>query len=165
MRVPIRKSGKYTHLKVDPRITQKKFEELTNTLARLKKSRPRVAEEVKTLAQMGDFSENAAYQIAKGRLRGMNQRILDIGDLLRRAVIIEHQKNDGTVQLGHTVTVVTGGKQKNYQILGSSEADPLKGIISHNSPIGSALIGRRIGNSVKIQLGKKEVEYKIIKIA
>ena len=165
MRVPIRKPGKFTNLKQDPHITREKFNELQIKLERLKKiSQPRMIAEVKRLASDGDFSENAAYQIAKGRLRGINQGILETEDLLKRAIIIEPQKNNGTVQLGNIVTVEVNGKQKIYQILGSSETNPDKGIISHNSPIGRNLIGKRIGDVVSIQLNNKEVKYKIIKI-
>jgi len=164
MRVPIRKPGKYTNLKQDPHITREKFDELKAKLERLKKiSQPRTIAEVKRLAADGDFSENAAYQIAKGRLRGINQGILETEDMLKRAIIIE-RKNNGTVQLGHIVTVEINGKQKTYQILGSSETDPSQGIISHNSPIGKSLIGRRVGEVVKVQLNNKNAEYKIVKI-
>jgi len=165
MRVPTRKPGKYTGLKPDPYITEEKFDELKNKLERLKKiSRPRAAEEVKRLALMGDFSENAGYQIAKGRLRGINQRILDIEDHLKRAIIIKPQTDTERVRLGHYVTVEIGGKIRTYLILGSSETNPGEGVISHNSPIGSALIGKKVGEKVKVSLANREVEYKIIKI-
>ena len=165
MRVPIRKAGKYTHLKADPHITPAKFKELKLKLDRFKNiSRPRAASEVKRLALMGDFSENAAYQIAKGRLRGLNQRILDIEDLLKRAEIIQPDKNSRTVQLGHLVTVETSGRQRTYQILGSTETSPSSGIISHNSPLGSALMSRHIGDTIKVHLNGKTILYKILKI-
>jgi transcription elongation factor GreA len=162
MQTPIRKPGKYTHLKPDQYLTRAKFDELKNKLDKLKFNLPPAAEEVKRLAQMGDFSENAAYQIAKGRLRGMNQRILEIEDHLKRAIIIKPAQNTGTVQLGSSVTVETAGRKKTYLILGSSETDPKRGIISRNSPLGSALIGRKVGDTVKIKLNNREVEYKII---
>lgn len=165
MRVPIRKPGKYTDLKPDPHITWEKFNELQAKLERLKKiSQPRLIAEVKRLASDGDFSENAAYQIAKGKLRGVNQGILETEKLLKRAVIIEPQRNNGFVQLGNTVTVEVNGRQRTYQILGSSETNPDKGIISHNSPIGKNLIGKRVGDIVRIQINGKEVVYKIISI-
>lgn len=164
MRVPIRKPGKYTHLKPDPHLTEDKLSELKNKLARLKKSHPAAAAEVARLAEMGDFSENVAYQMAKGHLRGINQRILELEDYLNHAVIIKPLKNTETVQLGHRVTIETAGQQKSYLILGSSETDPGKGIISHNSPIGSALMGRKVGDKVKIQRANKEIECEIIKI-
>ena len=129
----------------------------------MKKARPKLAEEVKRLAEMGDFSENAAYQMAKGRLRGINDRINELTEYLKHVVIIT-PKNTGTVQLGSTVTVEINGKQKTYTILGSTETDPSTGVISHQSPVGAALMGRRVGDTVEIQLAGKRVECKIITI-
>jgi transcription elongation factor GreA len=166
MRVPTRKPGKYTGIKPDPKITAEKYAELKENLYRLKKHvQPKLAAEVHRLALMGDFSENAAYQIAKGRLRGINQRILDIEDHLKRAEIIKTPQNRGVVEVGLKVTVLVNGKEKTYLILGSSETDPSAGVISRNSPLGSALLGRKVGETVKVYLAQKEVEYKIIKVA
>lgn len=165
MQIPIRKPGKYTGQKPDPYLTEDKFSELQAALEKLKKfSRPRAADEVDRLSKLGDFSENADYSIAKGRLRGINQRILELEDHLRRAVIIKPKKNTGQVQLGQAVTVQVNGAQKTYRILGSEEIDPAGGVISHHSPIGSALMGRQAGDRLKIKIADKEVEYKILKI-
>jgi|WetSurMetagenome_2_1015567.scaffolds.fasta_scaffold00517_1 transcription elongation factor GreA len=164
MRVPIRKADKYLRGKPDPRMTKAKFDELTADLVRMKKIRPPLAAEVKRLAAMGDFSENAAYQIAKGRLRGLNQAMIDIEDQLAHAEIIEPNKNCETIGLGNSVAVETAGKKKTFLILGSTETDPAAGIISRSSPLGSALLGRRVGETVAIKLKDKIVEYKIIKI-
>lgn len=165
MQVPQRKSGKYTNLKSDPHITLVKFNELKSILEKLKKvSRPRAIEESKRLAEMGDFSENAAYSIAKGRLRAINEQILELADQLKNAQVIDQFKNKETVQLGHKVTIETAGKQNIYLVLGSAETNPAKGIISHNSPIGLALIGHKVGDKVKIQQINKVVECQIISI-
>jgi transcription elongation factor GreA len=165
MRTPIRKPGVYTHEKPDPHLTLEKFLELKNKLEKLKKfSRPRAAEEVKFLASDGDFSENAGYQMAKGRLRGINQRILDIEDHLKRAIIIKPQGNNGRVRLGSRVSVVSAGQEKTYLILGSSETDPSAGVISHNSKIGAALLGHKVGDIVSVDLPKGEAVYKILGI-
>jgi transcription elongation GreA/GreB family factor len=165
MRVPIRKPGQYTHLKPDANMTAEKYRQLKTDLEKWKKVvRPRLAAEVKRLALMGDFSENAAYQIAKGRLRGLNQRILDTEDLLKRADIIEHHPGGQTVQLGHKVTVESAGVRKIYLILGSSETDPARGIISHKSPLGSALLGKREGMELRVELKSRVATYRIIKI-
>lgn len=164
MQTPKRKLGKYAHLKPDENITEEKYKELKNKLERLKRNHPGAAAEVKRLAEFGDFSENAEYQIAKGRLRGINQRILDIEDQMKRAVIIKPAKNKNIVKLGHKVTVEVDGKIKTYLILGPAEANPLEGIISHKSPLGSELMDRMVGDKVKVRLKDKKVEYKIIKI-
>lgn len=164
MQTPQRKPGKFTSLQTDPHLTLDKYNELKAKLERLKKhSQPRAILEVKRLAEMGDFSENAAYQIAKGRLRGINRGILVLEDQLKRAIIIE-PKNNGYVQIGSTVTVLVKEKLKDYLILGSSETDPLKGIISHNSPLGSALLGCRVGDVTVIKSNEKSIEYRIVEI-
>lgn len=164
MRVPIRKPGKYTHIKSDPHITEQKHLELLSSLEKMKSARQRAAEDVKNLATDGDFSENAGYQSAKGKLRGINQRILGIEDMLRRAIVVNPQADKSIVSLGHRVTVESSGKQKTYQILGSAETDPARGIISHNSPLGSGMIGKKIGDVIRVSLADKEVEYRIIRI-
>jgi transcription elongation factor GreA len=165
MQIPIRKPGKYTHLKPDPNLTQEKFAELKSKLERLLSNRPRLAAEVKRLAEMGDLSDNAAYSIAKGRLRGLNQRIIELEEHLKRAIIIKPPQDTGTIRLGHRVTIETGGKERTYQILGSSETDPEHGAISNSSPLGSALMGKRVGDIVRIRpTPAKEISYRIIKI-
>lgn len=166
MRVPIRKSEKYTSLKTDPHITQAKFDELKIKLNRLVTvKRPEEAEEVKRLALMGDFSENVGYQIAKGRLRGINQRIIDIENLLRDAEIIYQDKDSSEAQIGNFVTLERDGKEKIYQILGSEETNPSAGVISHNSPLGSSLLGKSVGDIIEIPLTDKTIKYKIVKIS
>jgi transcription elongation factor GreA len=165
MQVPYRKPGKYSQIKSDPLLTEGKILELKNKLDKLKNiSRPRAIEEVKRLAELGDFSENVEYQLAKGRLRGINDNILKIENQLKNAVVIPDQKQTNTVELGHKVTIQNNRGVVTFQILGSVETNPQKGIISHNSPIGSALIGRRVGEEFKIKINDKEIEYKIIKI-
>lgn len=166
MQVPIRKKETYIKPKPDPYLTEAKFKELQNKLEKLKTyTRPRAAEEVKRLAEMGDFSENVGYQVAKGRLRGLNQKILEIEDHLKNAIIFRPNKNTQVIQLGHQVTIESNGQQKIYTILGSSETDPTAGVISHNSPIGAALLGHQVGEIISIRLADKEKQFKIIKIS
>jgi len=165
MQIPYRKPGKYTEFKPDPLITKSKFDELTHKLEHLKNVvRPNLASEVSRLAELGDFSENAEYQLAKGKLRGVNTSILKIEHHLKHAQIIDTQKNSDTVEIGSTVTIQIENRQFTYQILGSSETNPQKGIISYTSPVGAALLNHEVGDLIKIKLGNKEVEYKIIKI-
>ena len=125
MRTPIRKPGKYTGLKPDPNLTLAKYHELRAKLDRLKNiSQPRAIKEVKRLALDGDFSENAAYSMAKGRLRGINRGITDIEDHLKRAIIINTKAGKDRIALGTRATIEANGRQKTYHILGSSETNP-----------------------------------------
>lgn len=165
MRVPKRKPGKYALQKIDHHITPEKYKRLKAELESLKKiKRPPAIKEVKRLASMGDFSENAAYQIAKGKLRSINNRILKVKDFLSRAEIIEPNPRSDSVSLGSTVTLELNGEKKKYQILGSAETNPSRGTISQNSPLGKALLGKKTGQQAEVQLPNKTTVYKIIKI-
>ncbi len=148
----------------DPVMSEAKFIELQNKLKKLKTIHPDAAREVSRLAEMGDFSENAEYQLAKGRLRGINNRIMVLENQLNHADIIQKHIPGDTIRLGNTVTVEYAKKQKTYQILGSSESDPARGIISQTSPIGAALLGHKVGETVKVTLAKKTLEYTVLKI-
>ena len=165
MRVPTRKGTGPLPPSQDPKMTQEKYEELKKKLDFwLKIKRPREAEEVKRLALMGDFSENVGYQIAKGRLRGLNQNIIELEKLLGRVEIIKNPINSEIVVVGSEVIIENKGKQKKYKILGSSESDPGAGIISHVSPLGSALLGKIKGEEFKFGADGKKRIYKIIEI-
>lgn len=166
MQVPIRKPGKYTHLKPDPNLTEAKFEELKKKLERLKTvEQPKTITEMSRLAQDGDFSENAGYQIAKGKLRAINQLIHDLEDHLGRAVIINPNDERDTVQLGHLVTLDIQGVNVRYRILGSSETDPERGVISDRSPIGASLMGKKVNDVVRLKQGDGEIEARIVSIS
>ncbi len=164
MRVPIRKPDKYLKAKIDPRITAAKFLELEKKLKEVKKIRPKLANEVKRLVADGDFSENAAYQIAKGKLRGLNQKILEIEEMIKMAEIIEPSRNKNLIGLGSTVTIENSQGEKTYKILGSTESNPSAGIISGNSPLGKTLIGKRIGDTIDLKTPQKTIKYKIKQI-
>lgn len=164
LRVPIRKPGKYIHIKPDPHLTGEKFIELKKKLENLRKSVIPAADEVRRTAAMGDLSENAAYQVAKGRLRSIHERILELDAHLKHAVIIQPMKNNKTLNLGHTVSIELEGKKYSYLLLGSTQADPSSGIISHNSPMGSALMGHKVGDKVRVRLKNTEIECTIISI-
>ncbi len=164
MQTPYRKPGKYANKKHDPLLTEEKVNALKNRLKKLKELHPKLTAEVAKHAEMGDFSENAEYQHAKWQLRRTNRSIQTIENRLNHAVIVKPPKQNNTVDLYHKVTVKIGNEKKTFQILGSSETNPKKGIISNQSPIGLALMGKKVGDKVRIILAKKEVEYEIISI-
>lgn len=165
MRVPIRKGGQYTFMKSDPYMTANKLAELKLSLEKLKKNvQPALAKEVKRLALMGDFSENAAYQIAKGKLRSTNEKIDRLTKQISSAQIIKPSKKSRIIEIGSSVTVEVNDQIKNIQILGSLESNPKNGIISHNSPLGQLLLGKKVGNEIQLKLEDKIIIYKIKKI-
>ena len=163
MQIPKRKPGKYAHVPVDPHLTQAKFDALQKQLENLKSQHRPAVVELQRLAELGDFSENAAYQMAKGRLRAINDKIFELNQRLKHAVIITGSTSD-RVELGSTVTVEVNGKQTAYQVLGSSETNPGYGVISHHSPIGAALLGKKVGDRGSFRLPDREVIFRVIKI-
>lgn len=166
MQIPKRKSEqKIKPVKQDPFITQAKHDELKKKLQKMVKIiRPILSEEVQRLAQLGDFSENAEYQIAKGKLRGLNNRILKLEDQLNHCQIIPDQQSTDQIRIGHTVKILLNNIEKTYKILGSTETNPTAGIISQNSPLGQALLGRQINDEFSVQLGDKISTVKILEI-
>jgi transcription elongation factor GreA len=164
MQTPYRKAGKYALQANDPYLSQDKFLDLQNDLDKLLKKRPYAASEVSRLAELGDFSENVEYQLAKGKLRGINSAILKIENQIRHAIVIDKENSSGVIQIGSVVRLKVNGKEKQYEVLGSSESDPEKGIISHTSPIGEVLLGRKAGDKVILKLKDREVEYEILEI-
>lgn len=166
MRVPIRKAGNLPTIKVDYHITRKKYNELIKKIDYYKKTiRPRLATEVQRLAELGDFSENVEYQLAKGKLRGLNQKIDELENKINHAIIIETSQNNDQIRLGHTVILRNNtGKTFTFQILGATETNPSQGVISQHSPIGKALLGKKVNDQVIVQLPDRQIEYQILEI-
>ncbi len=165
MQIPKRRYDTNPQQNLDPHITQQKADQMQAELEKMIKIiRPKLVKEVEEHAKLGDFSENAAYQLAKGKLRGLNNRILVLQNKLNQAIIIPNCTQGDCVQIGSTVTVEINGEKKTFQILGSQETNPSQGIISHNSPIGAALIGHKAGETVKTEINGRIIEYKIIEV-
>ena len=164
MQTPYRKAGKYALQSNDPYLSQDKFLDLQRELDKLLKKRPFVASEVSRLTELGDFSENVEYQLAKGKLRGINGAISKIQAQLNSAILIDQKGESTIIDLGSVVIVKVNGKEKQYEILGSSESKPEKGIISHNSPIAQLFLGKKVGDKVSLKLKDKKVEYEIMKV-
>ncbi|NOZ73740.1 MAG: transcription elongation factor GreA [Chloroflexi bacterium] len=129
--------------------------------------RPEIANQLEAARLEGDLSENAGYDEAKYQA-GMNEgRIMEIKEKIKYAVLID--KNNGPmneVSLGCTVTVrdLEFNEDEVYTIVGSAEADPSKGRISNESPIGRALMGKKVGATVKAETPGGEVQFKLLKI-
>lgn len=127
--------------------------------------RKKIAERIKEAVEAGDITDSPAYESAR-EAQSMNEgRIIELEDLLRRAVIIKKRQNSQTVAIGSSVEVKSGLRKMNFTIVGSEESDPVKGFISNESPLGQALLGRKAGDEIFVTnlLGKK-IDYKVIKI-
>ncbi|PSL41244.1 transcription elongation factor GreA [Planomicrobium soli] len=130
--------------------------------------RKEVVERIKIARSFGDLSENSEYDSAKEDQAFVEGRIAQLESMIRNAVIItEDETNKDIVRLGTTVTFVEvpSGDEESYTIVGSAEADPLEGRISNDSPIAKSMIGRTIGENVKVLTPGGEMEIKIVSIS
>lgn len=126
--------------------------------------RKELANRIQEAKELGDLSENAEYQEAKNE-QGFNEgRIEELENILKQAVIIDHNQGSATIQVGSTVQASSGGKTLTLYIVGSNEADPLAGRISNESPLGQALLGRKAGEQISVPTPKGQAEYSITKI-
>ena len=136
-------------------ITEEGLKKLENELDELKTiKRKEVAEKIKVALSFGDLSENSEYDEAKNEQAIIEGRIAEIENQLKNVhVLDENEFTTEDVHVGSVVTVRTKGKKTdvNYQIVGSTEADPLNGRISDESPIGKALIGHKAGDQVEAE--------------
>ena len=140
---------------------KKEFEELS------KKKRPEVLEMVSQARNQGDLAENAEYQAAREELSFIDGRIDELEEMLKQAVIIEdtsHGHGKKTVDLGTTVTLHVGSKKIIYKVVGEWEADPALQKISHESPLGKALMGKSVGEKVEVEAPAGKVNYTIVSI-
>lgn len=145
-------------------LTKDGIAELRTELDQLITKRGDIADAIKTARELGDLSENAEYQSARSEQDRNESRIAEIENILLNAEIIKKPKGDSKVQLGSTVKLKGGGKSKEFQIVGTVEADPLSGKISDESPIGQALLGKKEGESVEIKTPNDTTTYKIVDI-
>lgn len=147
-------------------LSQEKFDELTEELEHLKTVRRReIAEQLEYARSLGDLSENAEYEEARNLQAATEDRIRVIEDQLAHARIIEHSKGKGnTVSLGSTVTIQKQGErdEHTYEIVGSAEANMQERKISHLSPLGSALMGKKKGDQFTFDTPKGSQKYKIV---
>lgn len=147
-------------------LTQAGVNELKSELAILVARRGDIADAIKTAREQGDLSENAEYHAAKDDHERTEGRIAEIEGILGSSAVIKKPKSDGKVQLGSSVSLKNGGgKSKEFQVVGTVEADPLSGKISDESPIGRALLGKKVGEEVEIVTPADTTVYKIASIS
>ena len=150
MRLPVRKSQLLRDHDDGPVLmTPGGVEKMKRDIERMKRERPGVVEELSIALAKGDLSENAEYRDARDRLNRIDSRTFSITDRLKRIRVIE-PGTTSSVQLGSNVTVEVDNESKTYEIVGPSETNPSRGRISHLSPLGSAMIGKIIGETVEV---------------
>lgn len=146
------------------RLTQAGVNELQSELDALVAKRPDIAEAIKSARDLGDLGENAEYQSALAEKDRNDARIAELENILQNVEIIKKPRGDSKIQLGSTVKLKGAGKTKEFQIVGTVEADPLNGKISDESPIGQALLGKKVGDSADITTPVETITYKITAI-
>ena len=139
---------------------------LTEELARLKAERPTIIDAIEEARAHGDLSENAEYHAAKERQGQIEASIADIEDRLSRAQVIDPRDLSGDkIVFGATVTLLDEDEKPiRYQIVGQTEADAKSGKISYNSPLGRALIGKKVDDEVEVTVPSGDRFYLVSKI-
>ena len=149
-------------------LTKKGYEERVALLENLKVVRRKeVAQKLKEAREQGDLSENAEYDAAKDEQRDIEAQIVELENILKNAEIIQdNDKSKDKIKMESVVKLhdVEYDEDIEYTIVGSSEADSLNSKISNESPLGAALIGKKVGDTVKIEAPVGEIEYKIISV-
>lgn len=153
-------------------VTKDHLEAMKERLEYLKVTgRTQAAEKIKAARELGDLSENAEYDAAKEEQGFIEQEIRELDEKILNAVIIEENATSDTVSIGSTVTVkfiddgVEDDEEIEYSILGTTEADVLNNKISNESPLGKALIGKKVDEVIDVETPNGgTVQYKIVKI-
>jgi transcription elongation factor GreA len=147
-------------------LTKQGVDELQAELNELTSLRSEIAERIKTAREFGDLSENMEYSAARQDQERNESRITEIEHILSNVQVITAPKSDGEVVLGSTIKLKSeDGRAKQFQVVGTVEADPLNGKISDESPIGKALMGQKEGDTVEIKTPAETVVYKIVDIS
>ena len=146
------------------RLTQRGVDELKAEYDHAVGRRTEIAESIRSARELGDLAENSEYQSARADQERNEGRISELNNILQSVDIIEKPKSGSKVQLGSKVTLKGAKANKEFQVVGTVEADPLEGKISDESPIGKALLGKKLGDSVEIKTPAETVVYELIAI-
>lgn len=145
-------------------LTPEGFEELKNELSVLEAKLPAAIERVAKAREYGDLSENSEYHAAREDLAFIQGRVEELEEVIARAKVIEEVKVNGVVDLGCKVTVRANGTEVTYVLVGEYEANPTKKKISIDSPLGQALVGKKVNEEVEFEAPVGKVVYTIKKI-
>nr|WP_330369430.1 transcription elongation factor GreA [Clostridioides mangenotii] len=149
-------------------LTEEGYHKLEDELEYLKVTkRKEVAERIKVAISFGDLSENAEYDEAKNEQAQLEERIVKLENMLRKAVIIDESNIDlSVVTIGSIIKLkdLEFDEDIEYAIVGSAEADPYDGKISNESPVGQALLGRSVGETVEVQVPDGVIKFEILDI-
>lgn len=147
------------------KLTQDGIDEMKQELDALIAERPEITERIRSARELGDLSENAEYASARSEQERSENRIAEVEHILKNVEVINAPKNGTKVHLGSVVNLKGTGKDKKFQVVGTVEADPLEGKISDESPIGKALLGKKVGDEVEIVTPAETATYTIDSIS
>lgn len=147
---------------MDNYITEEKLSELRSELETLKTTmRAQVAKQLKRAKELGDLSENSEYLEAREEQRKLEMRIGELEEFIKNARVITKHASTNVVEVGSTIRALRNGKEFVFTIVGQNEAYPDKGLISNESPLGAAFLGKKKGDTVKVATPGGEAIYKI----
>ena len=147
-------------------LTQEGYDKSQEELDYLRnEKRQEVAARLREAADGEDLIENAEYEAAKNEQAFVEGRILELERMIAQAQIIEHDTKTDTVEIGSTVVIKEGNKKpETYRIVGIAEANPKQGLISNESPLGKALLKKRVGDPVEVEAPDGAIRFKVVKI-
>ncbi len=146
-------------------VSKEGLEKMKQELHYLKTEKRReVSNRIEKAKDLGDLKENADYHDAKDEAGWVESRIFELEDGIHRAVVIEAKGSDA-VSIGCRVKIEADGKEKVLTIVGSTEADPMKGLISNESPLGQALLGKKIGETAELKVPAGTKAYVVKEIS
>lgn len=146
-------------------LTAKKLEELKAELEQYRTARRlEVADRLKRAKELGDLSENSEYMEARDEQQFVETHISELEDIIKNAQIITMTHGTKTVEIGTTFEAERGGKKFKFTVVGADEAKPEVGLISNESPIGKAFLGRKLGDAVTIKAPAGDIKYTIAAI-
>lgn len=151
-------NGKIEITKIGFEALKKELDELVNI------KRPKVVDRLSNARLQGDLTENSDYHNAKDELEFLDGRISELETVTRQALVITDSRNGDGISLGTKVTLKMGGSEQVFNIVGEWEADPSEKKISHTSPLGQALLGRKKGEKVEVEAPAGKVIYEILSI-
>lgn len=148
---------------IEIKVTKEGFQKFKDEIAKLEERRPGVVVRMSAAREQGDLSENAGYHAAKEELGNIDRRLRELKIFVRFADIID-SSGSGIVGLGSKVIVDDGSGEREFMIVGKTEANPMEAKMSDASPIGKALMGKKSGDLVEVEIPDGKANFKIVSV-
>lgn len=145
-------------------VTQSGLDSLKTNLIQMQNKRPQIVERLSIARSMGDLSENSDYINAREELDFLDSGVAELEELIKNSQVVLPSQSS-TISFGHTVTVQVNSTKTSFQIVGEPEASPKDRKISHQSPLGQALMGKKVGDQVEVEAPVGKISYQIVAIS